>query len=203
MSKHKVFISYHHANDQWAKEELLDLNREYDIFIDGSVDTGDIDDELTDESIRKKIRDDYLKDTTVTILLVGEETKKRKHIDWEIYSSMYNGKVNKQSGILVIQLPSINPQYIRAAHGNKEKDNVYPNINWTSFDSQTEYKSRYPYLPARIIDNLLKSEAKISVAKWGDLIAEPEKLRALIEYTFQDRQSCDYDLSQPMRRNNS
>lgn len=26
MTKHKVFISYHHDNDQWAKEALLNLN---------------------------------------------------------------------------------------------------------------------------------------------------------------------------------
>lgn len=125
MTKHKVFISYHHDNDQWAKEKLLELNREYDIFIDGSVDTGDISDGLSDEEIRKKIRDKYLRDTTVTILLVGTETKNRKHIDWELYSSMYDGKKNKKSGILIIQLPSTNPQYITAAHGDEEKRNLY------------------------------------------------------------------------------
>ena len=48
MTKHKVFISYHHDNDQWAKEKLLELNSKYDIFIDRSVDTGDISDDLSD-----------------------------------------------------------------------------------------------------------------------------------------------------------
>ena len=42
MTKHKVFISYHHTNDQWAKEALLKCNEENGIFIDGSVDTGGI-----------------------------------------------------------------------------------------------------------------------------------------------------------------
>ncbi len=108
---HKVFISYHHANDQYYKEKLLRLNDNYKafygnpIFIDKSVDTGEISEDLSDETIREKIRDEYLQDSTVTILLVGTETKNRKHIDWELYSSMYNGKVNKQSGILVVNLP--------------------------------------------------------------------------------------------------
>lgn len=134
MTKHKVFISYHHDNDQWAKEKLLELNSKYDIFIDRSVDTGDISDDLSDEKIRKKIRDEYLRDTTVTILLVGTETKNRKHIDWELYSSMYDGKENKKSGILVIQLPSTKPQYIRAAHGDEEKRNLYRSVtNWISY----------------------------------------------------------------------
>lgn len=99
--KHKVFISYHHLNDQAYKESLLEWNKNnnYDIFIDASVDTGDIDDNLSDASIREKIRDEYLSDSTVTILLVGTETKNRKHVDWEIYSSMYDGQVNKKSGV--------------------------------------------------------------------------------------------------------
>lgn len=94
---HKVFISYHHENDQWAKNELLQWNDEEEIFIDRSVDTGDISDELTDEEIRVKIRDEYLRDSTVTILLVGQETRFRKHIDWEFYSSMRNSPRNGKS----------------------------------------------------------------------------------------------------------
>ena len=105
--KHKVFISYHHLNDQGYKESILEWNRNNEIFIDASVDTGDINENLPDDTIRQKIRDEYLKDSSVTILLVGTDTKKRKHIDWEIYSSMYDGQVNKKSGILVINLPRI------------------------------------------------------------------------------------------------
>ena len=33
MTKHKVFISYHHENDQWAKEALLKCNAINNIFI--------------------------------------------------------------------------------------------------------------------------------------------------------------------------
>jgi hypothetical protein len=65
---HRVFISYHHANDQHYKESLLSLNEQYKIFIDGSVETGDISDDLDDQTIREKIRDEYLRDTSVTIL---------------------------------------------------------------------------------------------------------------------------------------
>ena len=184
--KHKVFISYHHDNDQWAKGKLLTLNEEHDIFIDGSVDTGDISDELSDEKIRIKIRDEYLRDSTVTILLVGTETKNRKHIDWELYSSMFDGAKNKKSGVLVIHLPSTNPQYFTAAHGEREKEEIYPpSPVWTSVTTRAEYEARYPYLPDRIIDNLLKKEAKISVTRWDDLDAE--KIRLLIDLTFHDR----------------
>lgn len=200
-SKHKVFISYHHANDQDYKQALLSLNERYDIFIDASVDTGDINESLDDQAIRQEIRDDYLKDSTVTILLVGLETKKRMHVDWEIYSSMYNGKLNKQSGVLVINLPVTGCTTYTAAHGVDEKAAIYPNLtSWFSVTSQDEYERRYPYVPARIIDNLLKEKAKVSVTSWEKIEGNPEALKFLIDVTFEDRTSCEYDLSRPMRR---
>lgn len=98
--------------------------------IDGSVDTGDIPDNWSDEKIREEIRDEYLRDTSVTIILVGTETKNRKHIDWEIYSSMYDGKKNKKSGIIVIYLPIVQATgRVHVGHGAKEKTLVHPGIN--------------------------------------------------------------------------
>ena len=80
---HKVFISYHHSNDQRYKNELVEMADRHRVFIDKSVDTGDIDDSLTDARIREIIRDGYLRDSTVTIVLVGNDTRRRKHVDWE------------------------------------------------------------------------------------------------------------------------
>jgi hypothetical protein len=204
--KHKVFISYHHANDQGYKESLVQWNKNngYDIFIDASVDTGDIDEGLSDDAIRQKIRDEYLIDSTVTIVLVGTETKNRKHVDWEIYSSMYDGKVNKKSGVLVIHLPTTGCTTYTAAHGDSEKSSLYPdNQSWTSITNRKEYEERYPYLPARIIDNLLKSDAKVSVTTWERVTSSPDKLKLLIHLTYEDKNNCNYDLSTPMRRANS
>jgi len=200
---HNVFISYHHANDQYFKDYLLDINKLHKIFLDGSVDTGDIDENLTDERIREKIRDEYLASTTVTILLVGAETKKRKHVDWEIYSSMFDGIKNKKSGILVVNLPTINCTTFTAVHAN-EKEVLYPNVTqWTSITDRAEYERRYPYMPDRIIDNLLKKEAKISVANWDTLTSDVSNLKFIIDATFNAKETCVYDLSRPMRRANS
>jgi hypothetical protein len=202
--RHKIFISYHHANDQKYKEALLDLNRRFNLFVDCSVDTGDIDETQDDDAIRRKIRDEYLRDSTVTILLVGTETKFRKHVDWEIYSSMYDGAVNKKSGLLVMTLPTTLCSYYNVGHGDEEKRLVYPETtSWVSITNRSDYELRYPHLPDRIIDNLLKNGARISVANWGAVTADITKLRFLIEATFRDRGACDYDLSRPMRRANS
>ena len=181
---HRVFISFHHANDQEYKDELVKCAKEKDVFIDGSVDMGDIPDDWDDQKIREYIRDEYLRDTTVTILLVGTETKYRKHVDWELYSSMIDGKKNKKSGILVILLPSAKSGYFTAAHGDKEKETIYPyQKDWEKISSRSEYE-----------------RTKISVVNWEDLT--PDKLRYLIELTFQDKENCTYDLSRPMRRRN-
>ena len=195
---HKVFISFHRCNDQFYKKELI----KFDVFIDNSVDTGDISDDLSDQAIREKIRDDYLRDSTVTILLVGSETKRRKHIDWEIYSSMFDGVRNKKSGILVINLPSTQCTYFTAAHGHEEKRLIYPEQNsWMHINTRTEYEDRYPYLPDRMIDNLLAPKGYISVVPWERLTAN--RLKFLIDATSNRRGECEYDLGRRMRRINS
>ena len=53
--RHKVFISYHHANDQWYKNALVDFGKNYSIFVDRSVDTADIPEEWTDQRIRRAV----------------------------------------------------------------------------------------------------------------------------------------------------
>ena len=199
----KVFISYHHANDQWAKDELQRWAATYGLFEDVSVNTADVDDNLPTERIRCKIRDEYLRDSTVTIVLVGTETKGRKHVDWEIYSSMRDGAINKQSGILVIQLPSTNPTCWFAAH-EWEKTELYADCtSWISIDSFSDYQSRHPYLPDRIIDNLLASRATISVTNWDRIASNLASLSALIQAAHDDRLTNEYDLSRDMRRSNS
>ena len=198
---HKVFISYHHESDQSYKNQLIERGESFGVFVDKSVDSGDIPDHWSDEAIRKKIRDEYLRDSTVTVLLVGTETKKRKHIDWELYSSMFDGAVNKKSGILVINLPSVSCSNYRAAYGNEEKQLIYPEIDrWKTINDRTELERRHPHLPARIIDNLLVPNVNISVVPWERLTTE--RLGFLIDATFDGRSGCEYDLSRCMMRRN-
>lgn len=162
---HKVFISHHHANDLGYKDELVRFGEVNGIFVDQSVDTGDISDRLPDQRIREKIRDQYLRDSSVTIMLVGTHTKRRKHIDWEIYSSMIDGEVSKKSGIMVINLPSIDNGSVLAGHGEDEKAVVYPECRkWQSWSGRPELEARFPYMPSRIIDSLVNG-AKISVTQ--------------------------------------
>lgn len=78
MPKHKVFISYHHKNDFSYKDSLT--NYFGNNFVNYSVDTGDIHDNKTDEQIRQIIRDEYIRNASVTIVLIGRDTWGRKHV---------------------------------------------------------------------------------------------------------------------------
>ena len=196
MLKHRVFISYYHADDQQYKNQLLGVNDKYNIFTDMSVDTYDIDDTgKTPERIREIIRDDYLKDSSVLIVLVGKNTKKRKHIDWEIYSSMYDGIVNKKMGILVITLPTI--EQISRLTSDQERRILQRNMSINDIDC-IKIDSLYPYLPERIADSLKRNTVKISIVDWYDALMKPLALETLIDCAYNNRTTNNYDLSRPM-----
>ncbi len=172
MTRHKVFISYHHANDQSYKDKFVKLfDDRYDIFIDGSVGDGDIGDNLQTETIRQKIRDEYLRDTSVTLVLIGIETWKRKHIDWEISSSLRDTAYNPRSGLLGILLPS-HPDY------NKK-----------------EY--HYNIIPPRLADN-----CKMKYATVYDWCEDANAIRNWIDDAFNKRNTINPDNSRPLFVNN-
>ena len=78
--RHKVFVSYHHENDQEFKDLLVE-EASADI-VDRSVEDGDIDDGLKTEAIWPKIRDEHIADATVLLVLVGRHTWSSKFVDW-------------------------------------------------------------------------------------------------------------------------
>ena len=106
-NQHKVFISYH-TEDQYFREHFEDLFSDlYDIVVSGSIKMGDFDDtKISTERLRQHIRDKYLRDTTVTIVLVGVNTWQQNSVDWEINSSLRQTEYNTRSGLLGILLPT-------------------------------------------------------------------------------------------------
>ncbi|HAX11392.1 MAG TPA: hypothetical protein DCX68_15265 [Marinobacter hydrocarbonoclasticus] len=196
---HRVFISYHHKNENHLKDELLRLNSEHNLFIDCSVSTGDVDENMEPQAIRQTIRRNYLSGSTVLLLLVGRETKYRKHVDWELYSSMYNGTNFGKSGVVVLHAPDSESDYFTAPF-DEVKRTVYPGVSsWTSISDRQEYERRYPHLPDRIIDNLVKGKSKISVTNWSKIAEDPDRLRLLIDCAHNSLGQCEYDMSRGMR----
>ncbi|MCD0465222.1 TIR domain-containing protein [Flavobacterium sp. ENC] len=138
LCKRKTFISYYHYEDQEYKEKFKNLFA--DLITHKSVEDGDIDSDNSDGYIKQLIQKGYLADTTVLVVLIGQNTKHRKHIDWEI-SGALNYKVgDKYSGLLGLILPD------------------HP-------DFGTD-KATYNLMPARLADNF-RSEYAV-IRDWTD-----------------------------------
>lgn len=144
-ARHKVFISYYHKDDQYYRNRFEKLFGH--LFINKSVEPGDIDTDVSTEYIKRLIQQGYITDTSVLIVLVGPKTYCRKHVDWEI-SAALSKKVGGYSGLLGLCLPT---------HLNYGKDKYNPDI-----------------VPPRLIDNLKSGYAKfydwaedeIKIKKW-------------------------------------
>ena len=105
--RHKIFVSFHHE-DQGYRDSFVRMLEGH--VVDRSVGDGDIGDGLRVETIRRKIRDEFIADATVTVVLIGRCTWQRKHVDWEIGSSLRNTEYNPRCGLLGILLPT-HPDY--------------------------------------------------------------------------------------------
>ena len=137
--RHKVFVSFHH-DDQIYKDWFVDMME--DDIVDQSVDDGDIDDDnLSTETIRQKIRDEFIRDATVTVVLIGPCTWQRKHVDWEIGSSLRDTKKNSRCGLLGILLPN---------HSDHGSGQYHP-----------------PLIPPRLADNCDGSDPYSVIYNWS------------------------------------
>lgn len=209
IDRHKVFISYYHKEEQDYKEQLSkmkewnsDKNQYISIFDDYSVNQNDIDDVgMTDEQIRREIRDNYIKDATVLILVCGENTKRRKHIDWEIHAAMYDSDVNPKMGILVID---VGQDSLQIACGEEEENIMGSGCFWVQLKKEEKYlQENYPNLPDRIIENIALEAVSITVTNWNVIKNQPQKLKELIDRAYNRKKTNQYDHSTPLRRRNS
>ena len=110
--RHKVFVSYHRERDQQYRDAFEQIFADMDeIQVSKSVHIDDIDPDVDVETARQKIRDEVLRDSTVTVVLIGFETWKRKSVDWEIGSSLSNTESSPRSGLLGMILPTYESKY--------------------------------------------------------------------------------------------
>ncbi|TWB50884.1 TIR domain-containing protein [Bradyrhizobium sacchari] len=98
--KHKVFVSYHHGGDQayydaFSKAFHATYESIYDNSLERRIDSDNVD------YVRRRIREDYIKGSSCTIVLVGAQTWGRKYVDWEIDATL-----EMSHGLVGIRLPS-------------------------------------------------------------------------------------------------
>ena len=110
--RHKCFVSFHHADETEVEAFIDSFETAFIPRILGVSDEDDFIDSDDTDYVMDQIREKYLTDSTVTIVLVGGCTWARRYVDWEVYSTLRNDKNNTRSGLMAIELPSL------AAAGN-------------------------------------------------------------------------------------
>lgn len=121
---HKVFISYHHDDQDEVESFIETFDHERKVFIARALGMAqDIIDSTNTDYIMRRIRELYLKDSTVTIVLIGRCTWARRYVDWEIQASLRHGETVTPNGLLGIKLLSYsNNGYPNRLNKNLKQD---------------------------------------------------------------------------------
>jgi len=109
VQRRKVFISFHQGDRPEVEQFIHRWTVREQVFIPkviGVTSGDDFIDSSNADYVMGRIRDQYLGDSTVTILLVGRCSHSRRYIDWELKSSLRQGAVYTPNGLLGILLPS-------------------------------------------------------------------------------------------------
>lgn len=149
--RHKVFISFHKDDARYRDQLVRRLKGD---IIDRSVHEEDIDDDpLKTETVRQKIRDEFIADATVTVVLVGPCTWRRKFVDWEIGSSLRETKKNPRCGLVGLLLPN---------HPDFQRQTYQPNL-----------------VPPRLYDNARPEIGFARIWRWSPLDPADPVLHAI------------------------
>lgn len=143
--RRKVFISYHHNDQDELNDFVNTFDKERKVFI-GRVLGSDMEQDIIDSDdtdyVMRRIRDLYLKDSTVTIVLIGKCTWARRYVDWEIQASLRHGETVTPNGLLGVKLPSY----------KRGRPRRYPNrlnLNLKQDDKQEDCYARVIDYPQR------------------------------------------------------
>lgn len=128
--KRRCFLSYHKADQDAVDNFIETFDYYHKVFTYRAI--REMDSNIINSSdhdyVMRRIRELYLSDSTVTIVLVGECTWARKYVDWEIASTLRNDANNRRSGLFAILLPSVSERQAKAPDrfsDNWDGDNLY------------------------------------------------------------------------------
>lgn len=179
---HKCFISFK-TEDIEYKEKIQEMD-ELDIIDKSLNDPIDSDDE---DYIMKKIREDYLNDSTVTICLIGNHSaenstsENQSYIKRELQASLYN----KPNGVLGIVLPNMYDKIYKGKYTCSECGQKHNFVNINNDTTIREFNYNY-YLP--LSDDKCawsESDRYCVLVKWDDFVASPNNY---IEKAFNKRE---------------
>ncbi len=180
---HKCFISFKTEDFKYKRhiQEHLDIDM-IDKSLNYSINSDDHD------HIMRKIREDHLHDSTVTIFLIGTKSAEslgkdeQKFIKSELQASLYDGKGNTQNGILGVVLPNM---YDTIYGGSYYCNTCNSNHSIVRVNDNTvvkEFSCNY-YIPNNKCA-WAENDRFCVLVKWDDFVDNPE---VYIEKAFQKR----------------
>ncbi len=148
--RRKVFISYHH-DDQGEVDDFIEtFDDEQNVFIGRGVGVGmgqDIINSDDTDYVMQRIRELYLKDSTVTVVLIGQCTWARRYVDWEIQASLRHGETVIPNGLLGVILPSVDSEVLAAPErlgiNLKGRNQEEGYARWIWYPQEAELLVRY------------------------------------------------------------
>lgn len=178
---HKCFISFK-TEDSDYKQEIQEMD-DLDIIDKSLNDPINSDDE---DYIMRKIREDYLNDSTVTICLIGNHSaensilENQSYIKRELQASLYKNP----NGILGIVLPNMYNKIYKGKYTCSECGQEHNFVNINNDTTIREFNYNY-YLPLDE-DKCAWSESDryCVLVKWDDFIESPN---TYIEKAFNKR----------------
>lgn len=186
---HWVFIS--HKREDTAYKNYIQNNLGVDMIDKSLNEAIDSDDE---GYIMRKIREDYLSDSTVTIFLIGthssenEGEEEQVYIKRELQASLYNGKANSRNGILGIVLPTM---YDTIYKGSFACDKCGNNHNHVGINDETvikEFSCNYYIKPLAEGKCAWSDDDRYCVlVKWDDFKKDAESAEKYIDQAFDKR----------------
>ncbi len=105
-SRRVCFLSYDEADADEVAGFIEDFGHVFVPRVLGISDTDDIVESDDSDYVLDYIRENNLRDSTVTIVLIGRCTWSRRFVDWEVCSSLRRGKNDERNGLMAIKLPS-------------------------------------------------------------------------------------------------
>lgn len=128
--KRRVFISHHQSDNNEVNKFIDEFANTYKVFtpyVLGANSNYDMINSSNPAYVIAQIREKYLKDSTVTIVLIGSCTHSRRYIDWEIKSSLRQSNIESPNGTIAILLPSMGtsghlPERLRDNWNKENKD---------------------------------------------------------------------------------
>lgn len=171
---HRCFISFKTEDKEYKRKIQEDLKID---MIDHSLNEAiNSDDE---DYIMRKIREDYLSTSTVTIHLIG--TKSNENLGWEeqkfikreLQASLYHGVGNTQNGILGVILPSMYSSIDGGSNTCLKCGNNHNILNLNNYTVVTEFSYNY-FIPNEKC-SWSEDERYCVLVKWDDFEKKPDE----------------------------